>query len=114
MEKIYNKLVRDKIPDVCYANNEKAIYHILSDDEYRIELIKKMGEELLEVRLANTKGEMTLELADILEIVFALNKYLGNTEQELFDVRSKKLISNGGFDKRIFLEKVIKEDIESL
>lgn len=110
MEKTYNKLVRDNIVDMYRANNEKPIFRVLSLDEYKIELIKKLGTELLEVRLANNDKELTLELADILEIVLSLNKCIGNTEKELMDIRESKLKERGGFDKRIYLEKIITKD----
>lgn len=110
MEKIFNKLVRDKIPELCLANGEKAVTRILSDDEYRIELMKKIGEELLEVRLANSKEELTRELADILEIILTLNNFLGNSEDDLYQARLLKLKTNGGFSQRLFLEKVIRND----
>ena len=109
MEKIYNKLVRDNIPEIIIADNETPITHILNDEEYKIELMKKLGEELLEVRLATSKEELTKELADMLELVLAINKTLGNTREDLEQVRERKLKTNGGFDKKIYLEKVIKE-----
>ena len=45
MEKIFNKLVRDNIPDIIASNKEIAITKILTDDEYKIELLKKLKEE---------------------------------------------------------------------
>lgn len=107
MEKIYNKLIRDNIPQIIIANGELPVTHVLDDDEYKIELMKKLGEELLEVRLATTKEQQTKELADMLELIIVLNKTIGNTWEDLETARKKKLASNGGFDKKIFLEKVI-------
>lgn len=109
MEKIYNKLVRDNIPEIIIADNETPITHILNEEEYKIELMKKLGEELLEVRLATSKEELTKELADMLELILSINKTLGNTLEDLEQVRKEKLKKNGGFDKKIYLEKVIKE-----
>lgn len=40
MERIYNKLVRDKIPDIIVSNREKPITRILDDIEYKKELEK--------------------------------------------------------------------------
>ena len=109
MEKIYNKLVRDNIPDIIKADGEEPITHILNDEEYRIELMQKLGEELLEVRLASNNLERTEELADMLELIISLNKSMGNTWEDLEKIRNKKLARNGGFDKKIYLERVLKK-----
>ena len=45
MVQIFNKLVRDNIPNIIENNGEKAITRILSDKEYRVELYKKLLEE---------------------------------------------------------------------
>lgn len=78
-----------------------------------MELMKKMGEELLEVRLANTNEEMTEELADLLELIISLNKYIGNTSDKLYEVLNNKRQVRGSFDKKILLEKVIVNDREN-
>ena len=38
MEQVYNKLVRDNIPDIIHNNGENPIIRILSNDEYKQEL----------------------------------------------------------------------------
>ena len=45
MERIYNKLVRDNIPNIIKSNGENPIIRILNDEEYKIELEKKLNEE---------------------------------------------------------------------
>ena len=45
MEQIYNKLVRDNIPDIIEKNGEIPIIRILSNEEYKLELEKKLCEE---------------------------------------------------------------------
>lgn len=46
--KEYNKLVRDYIPQMIEENGNKALYHILSKEEYIEELDKKLNEEVME------------------------------------------------------------------
>ena len=36
MERTYNKLVRDNIPDIIIANNETPVTRILTDEEYKM------------------------------------------------------------------------------
>ena len=108
MEIIYNKLVRDNIPDICEANNEKAVTRILSDWEYWECLLKKDAEELEEVKLAQDLDERKKELADKLEVLRAMAEFNGFTLEEILKEAQKKKLKNGGFNKRIFLEKVLK------
>lgn len=53
--KVYNKLVRDKIPTIIEADGKKCETEILSDDEYIKMLDVKLDEELENVRLAKVK-----------------------------------------------------------
>ena len=62
MEHIFNKLVRDNIPDIIRNNGEKAITRVLSDEEYEEELLKKLSEETSEVINASSKDELLKEL----------------------------------------------------
>ncbi|MDD2518434.1 MAG: nucleoside triphosphate pyrophosphohydrolase [Bacilli bacterium] len=107
MEKIYNKLVRDKIIDIIMDDNETPIYHQLSDLEYWSSLIEKDKEELEEVKNASNKEEIKKELADKLEIIRAMASYIGYELNDIIDEANIKRDKRGGFDKRLFLEKTI-------
>ena len=96
---IYNKLVRDKIPEIIAANGQDAEYRILSDEEYRHYLEAKLDEEVGEYQRDKTPEE----LADILEVVYALAATAGCSRQQLMDIYQKKHEDRGGFEKRIFL-----------
>ena len=65
---IHHKLVRDKIPEIIELNGGKAEYRVLNAEEYRQALETKLDEEVLEFHQDKTAEE----LADILEVVFAL------------------------------------------
>ena len=73
MERIYNKLVRDNIPDIIESKGETPVTQILDDNTYKIELEKKLNEEYQEV-LAASGDDRVEELADMLEIIRALAK----------------------------------------
>lgn len=109
MKNKYNKLVRDNIPNIIKANGEEPIYHTLNDDEYWDALLKKDIEELEEVKSAESKDEVLKELGDKLEILRAMAEYLGFTLEDVIKQADKKKQTNGGFQKRLFLETVKKD-----
>ena len=74
MEKVFNKLVRDNIPDIIASNGEEAVIKVLDDDEYKKELYKKLLEETNEVISSKDFNETIEELADVLEILSAIAK----------------------------------------
>lgn len=100
--KIYNKLVRDKIPEIIRADGLKPNTRILGEKEFLKELIKKLKEEVSEF-----EAEPSLkELADIKEIIIAVRDAMGLHAGDLEDMRRKKAASNGRFKKKVFLESV--------
>lgn len=109
MEKVYNKLVRDKIPDICRANGEEPFTRVLTDEEYWEYLFKKDQEELEEVRTAESLEERKKELADKLEIIRAMAEFSGFNLNDIIAEADKKKQKNGGFEKRLLLEKVIEK-----
>lgn len=98
--KIYNKLVRDKIPEIIRADNATPVVRVLDEQEYLTELVKKLKEETVEFEADNSLEE----LADIQEVVNALTVAIGNTAIELEDLRAQKADERGGFEEKIFLE----------
>ena len=95
----YNKLVRDKIPQIIASQGEKANIRILEEAEYAICLADKLNEEVAEFHA----GQNLEELADILEVVYALAEHLGHSPEELEAVYREKHDKRGGFRDRIFL-----------
>lgn len=98
----HNKLVRNKIPEIIESTGKKAKYRILDKAEYLIELEKKLDEEVAEFHESKTLEE----LADILEVLYALSGTLGHSIEDLVNCCGKKYAERGGFNKRIFLEEV--------
>ena len=95
----YNKLVRDKIPDMIKVQGETPNIRILDTEEYLQHLEAKLDEEAGEYHRDKTPEE----LADILEVVYALAASIGCTGEDLQAIYQKKHDARGGFEKKIFL-----------
>ena len=101
--KIYNKLVRDKIPEIIDIDFKICDFEMV-DGRRKFRLLqKKLQEEVNEFLADNRNIE---ELADIMEVVFALGDILGVSEGELLKVRDEKKEKRGGFEQGIFLKTV--------
>ena len=98
----YGKLVRDRIIDIIRANGENPIYHTLSDEEYLAELHKKLFEEANEF----VEADDPEELADLLEVVYAIAKHKNISMEQVEQIRIKKREKRGGFEDKIYLEGV--------
>ena len=103
---IYNKLVRDKIPEIIEASGKTCETEILSDEEYLQMLDKKLDEELAEYH----QEQNIEELADLLEVLYATAKARGYSIEELEQVRVDKQKARGGFDGKILLKSVIADN----
>ena len=95
----FNKLVRDRIPAIIEAGGERPVTRILNDEEYLRCLEQKLDEETAEYH----EGKNLEELADILEVVYALAEAGGHSREELLSVYEKKHEARGGFADRAFL-----------
>ena len=98
--KIFNKLVRDKIPEIIRENGENATIRILDNQEYERELNRKLQEEVNEY-LADGNIE---ELADVEEVLRALISLKGVSYEEFNNLREAKCEKRGAFEDRVFLE----------
>lgn len=100
--KSYNKLVRDKIPEIIESKGDECTLEILSDDRYIEMLDKKLNEELAEYQADKTLEE----LADLLEVIYAVVKARGYSVEQLEKVRKEKADKRGSFEKKILLKQV--------
>ena len=101
--KVYNKLVRDKIPEIIELDGKKCTARVLDDEEYLKTLDAKLDEELAEYH----KDQNVEELADLLEVLYAAAEARGFTKDELEAVRERKAEKRGQFKEKLFLESVI-------
>ena len=97
--KTYNKLVRDKIPEIILASGKNFESRTIQGEELITALKLKIQEELVEFDEAHAPEE----LADILEVVHAIAANIGISLSDLEDIRQLKANSNGGFELGIFL-----------
>ncbi|PFG80649.1 LOW QUALITY PROTEIN: putative house-cleaning noncanonical NTP pyrophosphatase, all-alpha NTP-PPase (MazG) superfamily [Bacillus sp. YF23] len=106
----YNKLIRNKIPQIIKANGKTPTPRILPQEsypkEYIKELCKKTEEELTEYLEADTKEHKLEELSDLLELINALAEHEGTILEEINNIRKKKAKERGGFSDRVFLIEV--------
>ena len=98
--KTFNKLVRDKIPEIIEADGRTCKTHILTDEEYLAALEEKLNEEVAEYQ----KDKNLEEMADVLEVLQAICIARGYSLVELEILRKKKANDRGGLSKKIFLE----------
>lgn len=101
----YNKLIRDKIPEIIEKSGKKAIIEVLDDQDYKKYLDIKLGEELQEYFAADSVDE----LADLMEVVYAILKYKGVNINDFESIRNRKAEERGTFDKRLLLKEVVEE-----
>ena len=100
--KVYNKLVRDKIPEIIEKSGKTCTIETLTDEKYIAMLDAKLAEELAEYQ----ESKSLEELADLLEVMGAVVKARGYSWDELTEVRKNKREARGGFEKKILLKEV--------
>ena len=100
--KKYNKLVRDKIPEIIRVDGKECEVKIAKGKEKYEFLEKKLMEEVNEF----LEDKNLEELADVMEVLFALANELGYSEEDLIRKREEKKSERGGFKDGIVLREV--------
>ena len=101
----YNKLVRDRIPQIIEASGKICATEILSDEAYLRLMDAKLDEELAEYH----SDQNIEELGDLLEVIYAAAMARGYTLEQLEAVRAEKATKRGSFTKKILLKEVIEK-----
>jgi predicted house-cleaning noncanonical NTP pyrophosphatase (MazG superfamily) len=101
--KKYDKLIRDKIPEIIEASGSKAVIEVLDNDSYHKYLNIKLAEEFKEYQESGSIEE----LADLVEVVYALLDCMGMSREQFEAIRSSKNIDRGAFKKMLLLKEVI-------
>jgi predicted house-cleaning noncanonical NTP pyrophosphatase (MazG superfamily) len=94
----HGKLVRDKIPQIIRSKGQEPVIHTADIEEYSIRLRDKLREEVEEYLASDNDRE---ELADILEVLYALARQTGTDQEQLEKLRAAKAEERGGFADRI-------------
>ena len=106
-EKIYNKLVRDLIPDIIEKDGKNCTVSIAPPGEHMKLLDLKMQEEMQEY----LESHAVEEICDLVEVIRAQLKLMGCTWEDMETLRLQKKQQRGGFEKGIVLHTVTnKED----
>ena len=102
----YNKLVRDKIPEIIQSSGKRCSTSVLPTARYIEMLDAKLNEELLEYQ----ESKSMEELADLLEVIRAVAEIRCSSIEEVEKIRVEKAEKRGGFKKRILLLEVQEEE----
>ena len=104
MKKIhYNKLIRDKIPQVMDKKGARYSVKKLKAPAFEQELYKKVGEEASGLLAAKNRQELTSELADVIEVLEEIRRFKKIKPSCIIDERKKNMLRKGGFKKRFYL-----------
>lgn len=103
----FNKLVRDKIPDVIIDKGENVEILRLHSEALLEALRRKIVEEALEVADSKTTQQLIEELADLQEVILAISRHINTSSHQINKVRSKKKAARGGFENGTMLAKTI-------
>ena len=99
--KIYDKLVRDKIPMIIESSNKKCEVEVVSDEVALEYLYKKLNEEVDEL----LQDKNLDEIADVMEVLFAIGDKYGYSEEDVLHKRNNKKSARGGFENNLILKK---------
>ena len=97
--KKYNKVIRDKIPEIITESGKKYDLKQLDDASFLAELEKKLIEEVNEY----VQSKDVEELADLLEVIYRISELRGVHSDELDEIRKDKAEKRGRFTNNLFL-----------
>lgn len=102
MRREYNKLVRDKIPEIIRQSGNQCEVTIFSETEYLEALRQKLIEEAQEAAIASS-DELVKELADLYEVIDAILTASGIEREAVSAVQQQRREERGGFEGKIKL-----------
>ena len=97
--KKYNKLVRDKIPEIIESQGKRCKVYVAVNEDYQQRLKDKLQEEVQEF----LKDPCVEELADIEEVLLSIAEI---NRWDISGARIAKNFTRGGFWRRYVLQEV--------
>ena len=104
--KIYNKLIRDRIPEIIAKDGNTADIIILSEESFKQAIKEKLIEEATEVCNADNRDEVLSELADLQEVMDTIKQMYNINTLEVNTIQAVKALQRGKFDKKLYLKSV--------
>ena len=98
--KIYDKLVRDRIPKIIESSGNHCEIEVVNDEIALEYLYKKLNEEVSEL----LEDKNLEEIADVVEVLFAIGRKYGYSEEDILNKRDEKKAKSGGFEDNIILK----------
>lgn len=102
-KKLYNKLVRDRMPEILRAQGGEPDMRVLDEAEFKKLIRLKLLADAGELRVAATREDVIKELADVLEIAEAIAAVEGIPMEEILKIKAARRAERGGFEKQIYL-----------
>jgi predicted house-cleaning noncanonical NTP pyrophosphatase (MazG superfamily) len=99
---VYNKLIRDRIPEFIHAAGKQYETAVMTEEEYSQALRSKLVEEAQEAQLA-APGDLATELADLQEVMSALMVVYGVSPEQVNALQATRRDERGGFEQRLKL-----------
>ncbi len=101
---VYNKLIRDRIPEVMQERGVRFSIRRLGPQQFRRALLRKLVEEALEVEHAATPVQRIAELADVQDVIRAIQGAFRISDAELETARRRAGKRKGTFRERLLLQ----------
>ena len=98
----YNKLIRDRIPEIIDRDGKQFTTKVMNKNEYHQALLDKLVEEADEARIA-TPEKLIIELADLLEVIDSLLEINGIDREYVMSIQNQRRFERGGFKKQLKL-----------
>ena len=104
--KIYNKLIRDRIPEIIEKDGNTADIIILSEESFKQAIKEKLIEEATEVCNAQDRDDILSEFADLQEVMDTIKQMHNINTLEVNTIQAVKALQRGKFEKRLYLKSV--------
>lgn len=102
MKTFFNKLVRDRIPEIIQAAGREYSVEVMAETEFQQALRKKLVEEAQEAEAADSEN-LVQELADLYEVIDALMATQQISREAVLTEQERRRSERGGFTKRLKL-----------